>query len=293
MAVQIRVTSRETVVESTALTSLHPVTDGSSEPAAYRQLASGLRGAIAAGRYPVGERLPTEAELVAQTGLSRQTIRRAFQELATEGTIYRVPGRGTFAVPGDGRYLQSFGSIDDLMALSLDTELQVVEPLHVLASVAIADQLEPGADTVMTISFLRLHDGVPFCYTRVHVPMKIGRMLRELPEIAALTEPGVRAPITMISLMNRVSKRPIHSAAQNVTAVAADADIAHQLGCEPGLPVLRIDRLYRDRELTPLELAVNHFNPDRYSYQIQLRAQPDHSAPPAAPHRNMAAHDSP
>jgi GntR family transcriptional regulator len=282
MAVQIRITSRETVVESTALTSPHPVTDGSSEPAAYRQLASGLRGAIAAGRYPVGERLPTEAELVAQTGLSRQTIRRAFQELATEGTIYRIPGRGTFAVPGDGRYLQSVGSIDDLMALSLDTELQVVEPLHVLASVAIADQLEPGADTVMTISFLRLHDGVPFCYTRVHVPMKIGRMLREQPEIAALTEPGVRAPITMISLMNRVSKRPIHSAAQNVTAVAADADIAHQLGCAPGLPVLRIDRLYRDRELTPLELAVNHFNPDRYSYQIQLRAQPDHSASPAS-----------
>jgi hypothetical protein len=61
---------------------------------------------------------------------------------------------------------------------------------------------------VMTISFLRLHEGVPFCYTRVHVPMRIGRMLRELPEIAALTEPGVRAPITVISLMNRVSEHP-------------------------------------------------------------------------------------
>jgi GntR family transcriptional regulator len=142
---------------------------------------------------------------------------------------------------------------------------------------------------VMTISFLRLHEGVPFCYTRVHVPMRIGRMLRELPEIAALTEPGVRAPITVISLMNRVSEHPLHSAEQNVNAVAADADIAHQLGCAPGLPVLRIDRLYRDRELTPLELAVNHFNPDRYSYQIQLRAQPDHFAPSPTTHRNGRA----
>ena len=35
--------------------------------------------------------------------------------------------------------------------------------------------------------------------------------------------------------------------------------------------MLRIDRLYRDRELRPLELAVNHFNPDRYSYRLQLR----------------------
>jgi hypothetical protein len=44
-----------------------------------------------------------------------------------------------------------------------------------------------------------------------------------------------------------------------------------------GVPVLRIDQLYRDRDLAPLELAVNHFHPDRYSYRVQLRAQLDHS----------------
>jgi GntR family transcriptional regulator len=187
-------------------------------------------------------------------------------------------------VPGAGRYLRSFGSIDDLMALSEDTELQVVEPLHVLASVEIAAQLQAGADTVMTMSFLRLHEAVPFCYTRVHLPMQVGRGLRELPEVAGLAEPGARTRCTMISLVDRVSERPIHSATQNATAVAADADIAHWLGCEPGQPVLRIDRLYRDRELTPLELAVNHFHPDRYSYRIQLRTRLDHSAtPPAGP----------
>jgi GntR family transcriptional regulator len=246
--------------------------DGSGEATAYRRLASDLREAISAGRYPAGERMPTEAELMASTGLGRQTVRRAFQELATEGAIYRVPGRGTFAVPGAGRYLRSFGCIDDLMALSVDTVLQVVEPLHVLASVDIADQLQAGADTVMSMSFLRQHDGVPFCYTRVYLPMEIGRRLRRLPEIAALAEPGTRARFTMISLMDRVSERAIHSAAQNTTAVAADADIAHRLGCAPGWPVLRIDRLYRDRDLEPLELAVNHFHPDRYSYRLQLRA---------------------
>lgn len=217
--------------------------------------------------------------------MSRQTVRRAFQELVAEGTIFRVPGRGTFAAPGDSRYLRSFGSVNDLMALSLDTELQVVEPLHVLASVAVADQLRPGADTVMAISFLRLHEGVPFCYTRVHLPMEIGRRLRELPEIIALAEPGARAPFTVISLMNRVSERPIHSAAQDITAVAADPDIAHLLGCAPGLPVLRISRLYRDRELTPLELAVNYFHPDRYSYRIQLLTQPDRAVPSASVQR--------
>ena len=247
------------------------------EVTAYRQLAADLRQAVLAGRYPPGQRLPTEAELVASTGLSRQTVRRAFQELVSEGVIYRVRGRGTFAAPGDGRYLRSFGSIDDLMALSLDTELRVVEPLHVLASLAVADTLRVAEDSVMAMSFLRLHDGVPFCHTRVHVPLEIGRRLRELPELRALTEPGDGARFTVISLVDRVSDRQIHNAAQNATAVAADPDTARRLGCPPGVPVLRIERLYCDRDLVPLELAVNHFHPDRYSYRLQMRGRVDHS----------------
>jgi DNA-binding GntR family transcriptional regulator len=272
-------------VEASAVrTSLRAVPDGSGGVSAYRQVASDLRQAIAAGRYPAGQRLPTEAEIVTATGLGRQTVRRAFQELVAEGVIYRVRGRGTFAVPGDGKYLRSFGSVDDLMALSLDTEMQVVEPLHVLASLDVADQLRAADDTVMTMSFLRLHENVPFCYTRVHLPMQIGRSLRGLPELAALAEPGARARLTVISLIERVSDHPIHGALQNTTAVAATADIARRLGCAAGRPVLRIDRLYRDRDLNPLELAINHFNPDRYSYRLQLRGRVDHSgARPGTP----------
>ncbi len=254
-----------------------PAGVGVGEVTAYRQLAADLRQAVMAGRYPPGQRLPTEAELVASTGLGRQTVRRAFQELVSEGVIYRVRGRGTFAAPGDGRYLRSFGSIDDLMALSLDTELRVVEPLHVLASLAVADTLRVAEDSVMAMSFLRLHDGVPFCHTRVHVPLEIGRRLRELPELRALTEPGDGARFTVISLVDRVSDRQIHNAVQNATAVAADPDTARRLGCPPGVPVLRIERLYCDRDLVPLELAVNHFHPDRYSYRLQMRGRVDHS----------------
>jgi DNA-binding GntR family transcriptional regulator len=267
------------VAASTASAPLHAVLGAPGEGTAYRQLASDLRQAIAAGRYPAGQRLPTEAELVGSTGLSRQTVRRAFQELVTEGVIYRVRGRGTFAVPGEGKYLRSFGSIDDLMALSLDTEMQVVEPLHVLASVEVADQLRAAGDTVMSTSFLRLHDGVPFCYTRVHVPMEIGQKLRELPEISELAEPGKRARLTMISLVDRVSPLPIDSASQNATAVAACPDVARRLGCQAGRPVLCIERVYSDRDLVPLEVAVNHFHPDRYSYRLQLRGRVAHGGP--------------
>ncbi|MDT7730587.1 MAG: GntR family transcriptional regulator, partial [Mycobacterium sp.] len=56
---------------------------------AYQTLRDRIRGEISAGRYRDGTRLPTESELVAQHGLSRQTVRRAFQDLVSEGMVYR------------------------------------------------------------------------------------------------------------------------------------------------------------------------------------------------------------
>jgi DNA-binding GntR family transcriptional regulator len=38
--------------------------------------------------------------------------------------------------------------------------------------------------------------------------------------------------------------------------------------------VLRIDRLYSDRSGRPVELAVSHFHPDRYSYRLEIRRSP-------------------
>jgi DNA-binding LacI/PurR family transcriptional regulator len=47
-------------------------------------------------RIPLGERLPTEEQLVAQFAVSRTTVRRALDQLSFDGFIERCPGRGTF-----------------------------------------------------------------------------------------------------------------------------------------------------------------------------------------------------
>src|SRR5258708_261752 len=94
---------------------------------AYRQLADELRHLAREGLAD-GQRLPTELELTGQYQLSRQTVRRAYLELVAEGVVERVPGKGTFPARR-GHYKRSFASIDELLALSLDTELEVVGPL--------------------------------------------------------------------------------------------------------------------------------------------------------------------
>ena len=56
-----------------------------------------LKKRLASGRWTPGERMPSEAELVARFAVSRMTVNRALRELQLEGLIDRVQGVGTFA----------------------------------------------------------------------------------------------------------------------------------------------------------------------------------------------------
>lgn len=69
-----------------------------SAPAApYARIKQHLKDELARGRWPPGAPMPSDADLVAQFGVSRMTVTRAVNELRAEGLIDRVQGVGTFA----------------------------------------------------------------------------------------------------------------------------------------------------------------------------------------------------
>jgi GntR family transcriptional regulator of arabinose operon len=85
----------------------------------YRQLRAEIERLIAENVLTINSRLPGENEFFSQLGLSRTTIRKAFQDLEDTHLIYRVQGQGTFigskpaalsensgkADPGSGRVI--------------------------------------------------------------------------------------------------------------------------------------------------------------------------------------------
>lgn len=62
----------------------------------FQQLAGDLRRGILAGDWSPGSKLPTEAQLARQTGMSLTTVRRAFDELVQQGLVERRQGAGSF-----------------------------------------------------------------------------------------------------------------------------------------------------------------------------------------------------
>ncbi|MEU6372545.1 GntR family transcriptional regulator [Streptomyces sp. NPDC046909] len=234
----------------------------------YVRLARELRTAILRHDYPDGVRLPTEAELAERHGISRQTVRRAFQDLVAEGLVSRVPGRGTFATPRDEQYLRQFGSVDDLMGLSIDTRMDLVTPLHRRVDVDAAGRLGLHTDRVHTLAFLRLHEDTVFCHTAVFLPPAVGQLLKSVPE---LTEPGTPSAFTVIGLLDRRLPQPIAEAEQSITVAEATPELAGHLGCAPGRALLRVDRVYQSADGHLVELAISHFLPEHYSYRVRLR----------------------
>ena len=59
---------------------------------AYEQVADQLRDLIISGRVSAGERLPNEASLAEQFGVSRATVREALRVLSTQNLIRTVKG---------------------------------------------------------------------------------------------------------------------------------------------------------------------------------------------------------
>lgn len=82
------------------------------------RLSEDLRCRVRSGEFAPGSKLPTEAEMVRDYGVSRSTVRQALKALEAQGIVVTRHGRGTFVVtdPGIHAGIQELRSISETIA---------------------------------------------------------------------------------------------------------------------------------------------------------------------------------
>jgi GntR family transcriptional regulator len=200
----------------------------------YLRIRNDIEGRIRSGELPPGSRLPTEAELGEQHGISRATAQRVLHELAQVGLVERHRRKGTFVTDGVRQ--------ENLLRLVnpqiSGPEIPGRHEVYSAAVVPAADVTPPvgelSGDTPVVYLIRRKFDAedIPIALEYHTVPFALApRLLDE-----DLTH------LTMMSYFGREGVRVARSR-MYLDPILLDERTGELLGCEPGIAILRQRRL--------------------------------------------------
>jgi GntR family transcriptional regulator len=239
----------------------------SDEVPLYYQLGAILREQVITGRYGPGDQLPTEAQLVAEYGVSRITVRQALKRLEEEGLVRRVAGRGTFVrvdlPPRDT--LQMKGSLDDLISMGLATSVRLLDLQEVAANDRDAEAFGiPLGAPMKRCTRLRYFHDRPYSYIVNRLPKAVADSFKD--------HDWEKGSILQF-LEERLGIR-LGDAEQSVEATLADVTLARLLETEIGAPLLVVDRVVRTVDGEAVERVRTWYRGDIYSLKVHLTRDP-------------------
>jgi len=224
----------------------------------YRQIERALRQRIAALRP--GERVPSDAELCAEFGVSRMTARHAMQRLAQDGLVRREPGRGTFVVkpPAHRRANRLMTFTQEMTRAGRVPSSTVLTRVIRPSTAAEAEDLRiPHRQPIVHLRRLRLADDEPIALeTTVLIGATAGVVMTADLASGSLHETLRRAGF----LLRRGSG--------TISAAAATAEDARLLSVRSGGPLLVEHRVIADGTGRPIETTESRYPADRYGLVV-------------------------
>lgn len=237
---------------------------GAKEPR-YLQIARDLAAEIAAQRWDVGQRMPTEPELASSFQVSRETLRNALRELEAQGLVSRRKGDGTRVerLTPAPRFDTSLGSIDELVQYGRDAvrEVTASEDVAIGSELAAITGLPSGVERTRLTTVRRAPDGSTVSWSQVY-------LVRE--DAGAIADDLGKSTRLISVLLRERTGRSTHRVVQWVRAVALDDEPAAALGLQPGSPALEFVRHYYDEAGDLFEATVGVHPGETFSYRTTL-----------------------
>lgn len=216
------------------------------------KIVKDLKEQILLGLLSSDKPLPSENELSEKYGVSRVTVQKALNILASENYIYTIPGKGSFIK--EVSYNQFELTFDELVGF--DVQLLSVDILPPPPEVIYYLHVHPSKK-VIRIRRIGLSEGVPAVYDEKFIPYTAGAPIIE-QEIGYSLFPDFVANLASPYEITR----KIH-----IAGVAVNADAASFLKVSPGMPIICVDQQIEDQDSNCIGWGKLYYLPSYFSLE--------------------------
>lgn len=232
--------------------------DKSSGIPVYVQIAEAVSGLIDGGRVPVGSALPAERLLCEKFGVSRMTLRQAYQVLERDGLIECHRGKGTFVarrrIQKQQQEMRSF--TEDIAARGGTPSSRLVSFSPVKPGFAVLECFGmAGPQLVWDIKRVRLSDGIPLALEYTQIPCFLCPTLDRF---------DLRTQSLYRILEEHFALRLVRCE-ESISACRPDPEHRKYLGVPQSAAILRIERRTYSADDTPVEVGVTAYRGDLYT----------------------------
>jgi GntR family transcriptional regulator len=227
----------------------------------YIQLTRVFLDNIASGKWQVNQRIPSEAELCTAHDVSKITVRQAINNLASDGYVMKIQGKGTFvtsALPIVGLAMRTRFT-EDMFGEEVRVDKKILHKGAEEPPPDVRKYLHTG-DRIYQILCRRNINGEPAYLDDSYIPVNM------VPDIEITDFSG----ISLYSVLQEQGAKKIFKIVQTIEISIACEKAADCLDIVRGAPLLAVHRLFISSDNSPVAYTKLLGRSDRYKLQTEF-----------------------
>ncbi len=229
----------------------------------YQQIKKDLIKAIENGTYEIGDKLPSENEIVQRRKVSRNTARKVLEDMVKEGYAKRVQGKGSFVE--NTKINQSLSGIRSLSELfrsnNRETHSKLIDCSVIEATVSMKKKLRLNEeDKIIRIYKVRYADNEPAILNEVLLSYdRFKTILNYDVELLSLYD--------YFFLKEKVYVEKVEETLDIALLYKDEATLLNQ---KPGDPAFLLKGVTYDNTGKPFEIVKSIYRADLFQFSITL-----------------------
>lgn len=237
----------------------------------YHQVADQIRALIQKGTLAAGDAFCSEGELSRQLGISKMTVRQAFQSLRHEGLL--LVEKGKRPVIGAGRVHKN---VQELRGFSEEMNRRGLRPSSKLLSIRMTVPDAEASEALRLADSERVHRIERLRYASNQL---VGLEISQLPaSLFPRLEKHNLEKTSLYSVLENSYGVKLDWSEEQLEAMPAGKEQAALLHVTSGTPLFFVRRTVYTAEDLPVEYCRSHFRGDRYTATVM-----SHRGPTARP----------